>query len=303
LIHNSEFILNSGHNQNIYKIISKTENKTIISVPADPQIEELELAAHSSGGREIKFQIPIERIYWSIGNDSQDWQDKLIELRKDDFLKSNKSLSIKLPSIAWTSRVKVGFQNRDKRDYLISLDSKILKINLSDFSDSHYEMTSSGRFTIECELIHNDEDIKFSPCQLVTELSCQYCGDFRSFDFKEIVKHLFNEHFNSLFSDPLYAEINSRIPDLPIYIYKCSHCKKYVSSFTDHPTSEIIKHTDDIHRGKNVEFRVVKRIDEIREFVLSDLPSFKKCKLCDEILEVIDCEEHFIKFHKDIIYK
>lgn len=303
LIHNSEFIVNSRHDQNIYKIISKTENKTIISVPADSQIEELEFAAQSSGGREIKFQIPIERIYWSIGNDSQDWQDKLIELRRDDFLLSNKTLSIKFPSIAWAPRVKVGFQNRDKRDYLISLDSKILKIKLSDFSDSHYEMTSSGRFTIECELIHNDLDIKFSPCQLVTQLSCQYCGNFRSFDYKEMVKHLFNDHFNSLFSDPLYAEIYSRIPDLPIYIYKCSHCKKYVSSFTDHPTSEIIKHTDDIHRGKNVEFKVVKRLDEIREFVLSDLPSFKKCKLCDEILEEIDCEEHFIKFHKDILYQ
>jgi len=309
LTHNTDFNLISGNSSlDEITVTTLTPEKTRILVKPDPETDKLKFDVTSKNGRNVNLFIPIERIWWSVnqGESPGVWQDKIINLMPDDFLTLNKSIFIRFPSTGWDSLMKFGFQNGELRAYQIRSNLNFVRIPLSDYSDSENEMTLPGNHVLFCEITRNSIPIKFTPFNVVVNAKCKFCSQFESPDINIIANHIIEKHFDSIYVEPLYDDIQPLLPHLPRRIYQCIFCPKdhptYIESFSHNPVEEIIRHIETEHPGERSAFRVLNDLEEIKKIISAEIPSYKKCKICKTPIPESDWTSHLlIRMHeKDI---
>jgi len=312
LTHTPDFYLKShSYKSDGIDVITLSSKETKIIVKPKPSIDKLEFDVMSKGGRNVKLFIPVERIWWSENEVASPgtWEDKPINLTPNDFLNLNKSVFIKFPAHGWVSSMRFGFQNRELRSYPVRSDSNFIRIPLSDFSDSEYEMTSFGKHLLFCEVIQNGTLIKFNPFKVVVNANCKFCTKFESTSIDNIVNHIIESHFDLVYVEPSYDDIQPLLPHLPKRIYQCIFCPEnhptYVESFSHNPVEEIIRHIDLEHPGVRHAFRVLNDLEEIKKIISVEIPSYKKCKMCKKPIPEFDWTKHLlISMHEnDIILR
>jgi len=303
LIHTSEFQLISDSNSfDEIEVNTLSPEKTKITVKPKPDIDKIPFIVSSKGGRDVKLFIPTERIWWSVnqGESPGAWEDKTINLTPNDFMIGNKSVFIRFPANGWASSMRFGFQNRELRDYPVRLDENFIRVPLSNYSDSEFEMNSFGDHLLWCEIIHDEEVLKLNPFKVVNNAKCKYCDNYESTSIEKIIIHIIENHFELVYREPLYSEIQPHLPHLPKRIYKCAYCPdiEYLKAYSAYPVTEINRHMDEEHSGNLHSFRVVDEVNEIRQIISEEIPSYKKCSLCSKLVPQSECNIHLIREHK-----
>ena len=101
--------------------------------------------------------------------------------------------------------------------------------------------------------------------------------------------------------------------NLPVQVYQCGYCNDYVPADKESeiPTNAIIDHIEQCPKAVkkdgavNIQFRIVKDSDEIRNNVIKDLSHVCKCNLCEEYFENQGKDEmvrHLISAHESELY-
>jgi len=275
----------SGHYPNI-KIDNTLNDKLLISVIPNPNIKEVKLQAKTINGRNVNIFLQVDKIWWSInkGETPDIWKDTALMLKKSDF--NTKSILIRIPSDLAKGKIGFGFENRELRTYSLRHNLDFISIPLIEYIDSEYEMNSLGRFKFYCEIIFQNERIKFSPCILENQIECRLCS-FTTNNIAELFHHLKDIHFDRVFSFPNYDDIQKFLPpEFPKRIYQCIYCLAeqpvYIKSSSHNPTEEICKHIEREHPGQSISFRVENDINEIKNIINKEIPTYLKCKICGE---------------------
>jgi hypothetical protein len=169
-------------------------------------------------------------------------------------------------------------------------------------------MSSPGEHNLICEINHGESLINFTPFKVVINAMCRYCDDFESPDMEIIANHIIEKHFDSVYTVPLYDDIQPLLPHLPKGIYQCIFCPEdnptYVKSSSHSPEEIIIRHIEHEHQGETNIFRVLNEIKEIEEVISIEIPVYKKCKLCNNLIREFDLARHLFRtFHKNDIIR
>ncbi len=176
----------------------------------------------------------------------------------------------------------MGFSLDNQRRF--SINSKTLHISLRSFGDAE-ELQQIG----EHFLYIGFEGQKIPVCKTVVQASCRYC-EYTAANREDIFEHILNCHLDDIAPQLSYAELQTRQPELPHEIYKCSYCNFYATTGGYHsPTSIIQNHiekdcqnADRPYGIPRIAWREVTEIDEIRKHVVASLPRIRKCKLCQK---------------------
>jgi len=120
--------------------IERTDDKTILVVPANPAFDETRWLVGPEGGPQVEATILVERLWWAIGeedNAPSEWKDQLLTLARADFAAaSKKALWLRLPKRRWADRVLVGFEQPKARPYDVKVTEKTIAVPFREFGDS-----------------------------------------------------------------------------------------------------------------------------------------------------------------------
>jgi hypothetical protein len=130
-------------------------------------------------------------------------------------------------------------------------------------------------------------------------------------DETEMAQHIVSHHAEEFFCQLEYEELRNLNRDLPRAIYKCPYCDNppFYSESGDlsNPTSKICHHMDSVHRHREVQFRVVTGVEEIRENILQNLPRLFKCKSCRKRFNKepsnSEMTDHLFMSHRNELYE
>ena len=126
--------------------------KTIVRIPPMPELDRTDWLAGPRGGPQVKVTLPIERVWWGLGDvnkQPQLWRDTPLSLSAADFTATcGKVVWFRLPKARWTGHVDAGFQSDKPRAYPLRVAERALAIPLRDFSDA----PELGQPTRDCSL-------------------------------------------------------------------------------------------------------------------------------------------------------
>lgn len=255
------------------------------------------------------LRITLDRIWWRAGLktelfdesvDVPNWQAQSLVFAPEDFYAtSDIILWIKITKPPASRRVELGFFDTPGRSYSVPQADNVIKVPLSDFTDSMDWTNFSGSVDFKLWATEKgDQGIRLA--RVCYEFYCQYCGENFP-DSEELFYHVAQEHLNECFVLLSYEEIQKKyMPELPKYIYRCSFCGYYAkSNDLDNPTSKIADHVEKCKKRYTKEFsdlrlrgfRIVEDLNEIREHVIRDLPEIYKCRLCPFLSEKVVRED------------
>lgn len=297
--------------------VERSVGKTILSIPPMPQCDCTHwlIKPQNNDEAEVEFTILIERIWWALGNyeiEPDNWSDRVITLRNSDIRsKSDVALWLRFPKQRWLDSIFVGFEENAMRKYNVLASKKVVSIPIRDFC-GHRILESPGTSTLFVDI---GQGRQVQVCRIITEVRCTKCKTvFATED--EVLQHFEKEHiedYEKYFEHLTYGELQELFPELPYKIYLCPYCGNYVDSDNvENPTSAICNHQEyeceKVKRigGKvEIKFSVITDVEEIRKYVIKNLPWVYKCKLCGEhVGESTSMKfKHLSEKHKSCIYE
>ncbi|WP_376793270.1 hypothetical protein [Thermoflexus sp.] len=293
--------------------IEYRDDRTILSIPPDPTCDETRWLVGQHDGPHVEVTILVERLWWAVGeegNPPSEWKDRPLTLLHGDFAAtSRKALWLRLPRRRWVDRVFVGFEQSKARGYPVKGMDRTVAIALRDFGDA-IEAPRVGRFPFKLWINLNERRFEGIVCELEIKMCCRLC-DFATYREEDLLSHIHASHLSDFVRHLTYEELRERIPSLPYKIYQCSYCNYYVESDDVGPTISVI--CNHIERdcpkaprgiGKvQISFRIVSDPDEIRQFVIKNLPRIYKCNLCGLTCAENDMMNHLVGSHRNELYK
>ncbi len=256
---------------------------TVATIPPRPDLDETHWTVCDRGA-EIDIAVLVKRMWWGVGTDNNvpsDWTDRPLAISCKSFTATtDRALWIRLPHCRFTDRVEVGFDSSRRRPHPIPVDRREIAVPLREFCDEREISTPLGSNLLYA-FVRLDEDLHSAPMLEVTAaIKCRMdrCG-FTTASWEEARSHV-AEHEPALITHLSYDELVRRSAgSLPRRIYKCSYDHFYVKTDSlDNPTSAIITHIASKHPGEQIRFRVVDGVDEIRKYVIQDIPTIYRCR-------------------------
>ena len=290
--------------------IKKEDTRILVSIPPMADYDRTRWSVGVPNGPNVEVTMLLERIWWAIGSEyniPSEWQDGVIPLRARDFrANSRQALWVKLPRPRWVDQVRVGFSESKARYYAVKVTEDTVVVPLRDFEVSPER--NQLRLWVP-DVIPNAE------CEVVRLVFRYVCKQCRyETDDKESAHQHVHQHLDALFGHLPYEELRSHDPSLPHRIFLCSYCNYYVRSDDPiNPTSAITYHIEKqcpkVPRDKGpvpVRFRSIEKIDEIRRYVIPNLPRIYKCRFCGNKLYNPTDEErvkHLTEHHWHQLYR
>ncbi|SHK94841.1 hypothetical protein [Rhodothermus profundi] len=289
------------------ELIQRLPNQTLVQLPADkPQWDRTYWQA-SVGSVAVELCVDLPRIWWALARGSEQkgakhltWQAQPLQLTRQDFSAvSDTILYLKLP--ATVRQVCCGFPE-DLRPFQRPAGAKEVKVPLREFYDiaPHYQ-TGTIPFLMQIDMLTPVE-----VARLILSRQCAFC-EFTTEQEQALLAHLLEEHGTQLYRKAEWHELRQKKSELPREIYQCKYCDEYVEVRGNYPTSEMLRHQEQYHKGKQERFEVVSDPDVIREKITKykDLPRFYVCKLCGTFLDISRDEgvlrQHMRRCHWDAI--
>ncbi len=138
--------------------IERQDDKTILSIPPDPNYDKTRWLVGSDGEPRVKVAILVERLWWVVGEEGKEpseWKDRPFTLSRDDFAAtSRKALWFRLPRRRWVNKISVGFRQQTARSYEVKVMEETVAVPLRDFGDSK-EMIDSTEQYLKIWIEHN----------------------------------------------------------------------------------------------------------------------------------------------------
>lgn len=256
------------------------DGKTVLTIPRDPICDNTRWRVGTERGPKVEVTILVERLWWALGeehNEPSRWTDKVVTLRRDDFLAtSDKTLWVRLPRQRWAREVRIGFEESRARPYPIKVTEKAVAISLRDFEGAP-ERGKIGKSSLSLWVCPQGTTYEGVVCEVVVKAACKFC-DFLASTEEDMLRHVESHHMDKFFQPLTYDEMRKLNPSLPPGIYKCSYCDFYVrSDDVKSPTSTICRHIErecpkvDHSKGPvQIKFRPISNVDEIRENVIKN---------------------------------
>mgnify|MGYP003928013787 CR=1 FL=1 len=292
------------------RLIQRLQDQTLVQLPADkPQWDRTYWQA-KVGSVAVELCVDLPRIWWAIARESEQkgvehlaWQAQPLQLTRQDFSAvSDTILYLKLP--ATVRQVHCGF-SEELRPFQRSAGAKEFKVPLREFYDTaqHYP-TGTTPFLIRIDDMLEPVEV----ARLVISRKCAFC-EFTTVQEPELLVHLLEEHRAQLYRKAGWQELRQEIQGLPDKIYQCKYCNEYFEYFEvggSYPTSEILSHLKQYHKGEKERFEVVSDPDVIREKIIKykNLPRFYICNQCGKFLKIGRDEEvlrQHIRDHWDAV--
>ncbi len=269
------------------ELIQRLPNQTLVQLPADTPRWDRTYWQAKVGSIAVELCVDLPRIWWALARESEweapehlSWQAQPLWLTRQDFSAvSDTILYLKLP--ASVRQVYCGF-SEDLRPFQRPAGAKTLKVPLREFYDrvSRYQ-TDTAPFLMQIDRLAPVE-----VARLIIARKCAFC-EFATAQEQALLAHLFEKHSPHLYRKAEWHELRQQIPKLPKEIYQCKYCDEYVEVRGNYPTSEMLAHQEQYHKGKQERFEVVSDPDVIREKILKyrNLPRFYICKFCGAFLD------------------
>jgi len=270
-------------------VIEKMPGETRILVPPEPVCDHTRWRATSPASPPVDFTIVVPRLWWGVADEGaqpEHWQAVPLELNREDLLAtSEKALWLRLPRGRPAGKIRVGFSENTALP--LRAGGPLASLPLREFCDSEALARPGDAFVSIWLADGHSAEV----AHLRLHLVCRQCG-FSADDEDALIKHIRTSHVDELFPMLKYPEVRDRLSDrltsLPHHIYQCLRCDYYVTSDDPlNPTSAITSHilyhcpaVQGTAEGLEKSFRVVEDIDEVRQFVVANLPRIYRCTLC-----------------------
>jgi hypothetical protein len=312
--------LESWHASNEAGLSEKQIGNNSIQYCVPPEVDILKFffTKNNAPETEIRFQLTIPRLKWRIIS-REIWESTPIELQRNE-LEYAKDLNLELttndPNNKYDIKVELLsgvqlLQELSRRD----IKNSVYSFKLNAFFDTinkhdeelkifiNINSLSRERFTSSVNVINIKPRIYF--CKIN---QCEFSGIK-----KDLIDHIIEEHLDELFPELTYFEIRDTYnPKLPAEVYKCPYCNYYAQTrnvFTS-ATSEIYNHIASKHGNDKGElpekaWAMIRNANEIRQYVIKDLPFKYKCIFCGKHFDTTDPQErfrHILKDHRDSIF-
>jgi hypothetical protein len=271
--------------------VDRSEENTAITIPPNWACDETCWVFSDRSMQKVDITLVVQRLWWVLGEESDEpteWGDKLLTVSRDDFAAtSGKALWLRLPATPpWTKKVSVGFKEQSARGYAVLVSERTVAIPLRDFGDAQ-ELDTPGTSEFCLSLSTQESSQTLPLCALAVRVHCKFC-DYMTASQDDICPHIARAHVDDIFVPLTYEELRQHKPllQLPVQIYKCSYCEKYVVARDGaNPTSAMLDHEEKYHPNLRKRFRVISDVDEIRANVIESLPYIYKCKSCGDPVE------------------
>lgn len=312
-LHEPDFILQPAEDYRHIQIERECERTVLIICP-DPAWDETRWLVSLKDGPQVEVTLLVERLWWAIGEEGvqpDQWMDKPVALSREDFAATSlKTLYLRFPKRRWMDGVLVGFEKHKARKFPVKVSERIVVIPLRDFGDAQ-ELCTVGTVSLYLWVCSYQSVV----AKVMIRASCRFCG-FLAFQREDIISHIESQHSNEvdkLFPSLTWEEMRKRTPSLPYKIYKCLYCDFYVA-FNDprSPTSVVCDHVEKectkvpCGQGRRqIAFKVIDDVDEIRENVIKNLLRIRKCSLCETRLQEAtsrDMMQHLVEQHEERLY-
>jgi len=217
-----------------------------------------------------------------------------------------------MPEQLVRNRILVGFHKKSAKTYAQSADESGIFIHFKElFNEKNYanfEDISQLRIWM---------DDKTDEYAVLLDLNSDHfiCKakncNFKTSSKNEMKMHIKEAHLVDLAEKLSYQEIRLKYDrELPIEIYQCGYCNAYICAHTnsDNPVTSIINHikqcpsANSANGNSFLSFRIVNNLNELKEFVIPELPVVSKCLLCKQNFKNPGENEllnHFIQFHEE----
>lgn len=320
-LHERSCTINLINSEKDEAAIDYNKTNTLANIPPDPKWDVTGWEIEDDSGRKTDIKIFMNRIWWSLTNELENVNkdhatDKMLEIPFDKFkAKSHIGINIWLPKRHGIQQISVGFDINDRKDYRVNRQNEKLFIPLSDFLNFDKLQNLSERQPVKLWL--DDATNKSIPVAVVLPplLSCKVKNcDFKTTKQNEMMFHIEDNHVHHFFRELNYEEIRLKYNlNLPLQIYQCGYCNDYVHADNNlkNPTSAIIDHIEQCPKADrrdgsvNIQFRIVKDSNEIRNKEIADLPRVWKCNLCEKFFKGQTKDEmihHLISVHEMELY-
>jgi hypothetical protein len=276
--------------------IEQKNNRTILKIPPQPDCDLTRWKISDFAGHNVEATVLLERVWWAVSKADclpQQWTDQQLVLSRQDLTATSaKALWLRLPKQRWTEFVRLGFSQAAARTYHVPNTKNTVAVPLRDFWDVP-DVQTIGEFPLHLWVSHDLTIHTTSPGRLFVRAGCRCC-DFSANTEAEVLTHFRANHLRDLFRPLTYNEYReySDIPSLPAAIYQCGYCSHYVrSDDAINPSSAIYHHVKQCPEARRqagegrpvyVSFRVITDVEEIRNNVISSLPSMRMCVKCEE---------------------
>lgn len=303
------------------------EGKTVAKMVTESMPQDLTHWVIEAQGSKILLSLDISQVSWNLCDNEKEpgqWQRHPIWLPRDQFKATGSySISVWLPRAYHHKSVRVGFSRYKSQHYRLKNGERSVRIELLDFSNAQ-ELFSPERALL-CLWPSQDSDSENDTLReeviavvprLITKYQCaiDQCG-FLTEDEPDLRHHLASRHEIRLHLQLVedYDEFlkyfgNLVGPTWPREIYLCMHCEKYVSADDtfSYPSDAIYKHLNEEHPREQHSMRKVKTVEEVRQRVITSLPTLYRCRYGDLYVEekdVNDAWNHYLHAHRnDVVH-
>ena len=253
----------------------------------------------------LPLKINLKKLIWKLSN-SKDFTDKEIELNRDEilmnqnlylnvFINSDENYEIEavlLQDIKELQTIKLK-KNRGMYNCLLSI--------LSDTITS-----TNSVLSLLLRIYENNEHIAEITVlkTLFKDIICKICKE--SFvEINNFHSHLVLHHWSDFIETLRYDEVRIYNPSLPIAIYKCQLCKKFLKiNNPENPTSFVEYHINyncnypkEKIKGIPIDkcYLKINKIDTIKKHVYPKLTKLYECKICKKVPRNHDSKESNLK--------
>jgi len=137
IMHESDFVIESANTYSSNISVKSTENRTILSIPPNPDYDKTIWQIGHRSGSKVELTILLERIWWGLGTGVEKpvaWKDQPETLTKDNFsATSDMALWLRFSNQRWINKAAVGFQREYARDYPVAVTEQTVCIPLREF--------------------------------------------------------------------------------------------------------------------------------------------------------------------------
>jgi hypothetical protein len=281
------------------------ENGYKIELPPQQDVIHFSLMKKGKSETETRVKITIPRLKWRTSK-SESWFDRPIQIKRNELI-SGDNFYLVVCTNDFSKRYEfLGILETDgqkMQEAKFHRNGMVYNLLLNQFFDTIKKTKAALSFVLMLN------SLKIELLNISCLLKCKLCNS--RVEGKEDIEFHTLKHLPDLIKQPNYEEVSDYYPDLPKKIYKCSYCNFYVKGDDPlkSPTSAMSEHFSNecpkADKELPLSFIVINDLDEIRKYVIPNLPHFTKCTLCEFIFKHQDEKvqlKHLLEEHQYELY-
>jgi hypothetical protein len=284
------------------------ENGYKIELPPQQDVIHFSLMKKGKSETETRVKITIPRLKWRTSK-SESWFDRPIQIKRNELI-SGDNFYLVVCTNDFSKRYEfLGILETDgqkMQEAKFHRNGMVYNLLLNQFFDTIKKTKAALSFVLMLN------SLKIELLNISCLLKCKLCNS--RVEGKEDIEFHILKHLPDLIKQPNYEEVSDYYPDLPKKIYKCSYCNFYVkcedplinptTAMSEHFSNECPKAGKELDKV-SLSFIVINDLDEIRKYVIPNLPHFTKCTLCEFIFKHQDEKvqlKHLLEEHQYELY-